>query len=214
MPIQKWFSIIWWFAIDQKSTVSARELQSRYQLGSYKTAFSILKKLRSCLGQVVSNEKKLDGDVEVGAAQLSLGKDGGLVLVAVERRINGPGKIRVQYCHSSPAKTVEGFIRASIDHGSAIYLDDSCQSLPGLAKELSGEYLLATNQDGADPSYNLLKIRMGCVRELYFNYYRSSKSSGNCQGLFDEHQFKFNRRKSTASNYLFQKIIKTAVSNG
>ena len=61
-PLTLWFRAIWWM-IAQKNGVSASGLQSILGIGSYKTAWIWLHKLRTLM--VLPNRDKLSGKVEI-----------------------------------------------------------------------------------------------------------------------------------------------------
>ena len=62
LPLRVWFRAIWWVT-NQKSGVSAVGLQRALGLGSYRTAWTCLHKLRRAM--VRPGRERLSGDVEV-----------------------------------------------------------------------------------------------------------------------------------------------------
>ena len=62
LPLPIWFQMMWWF-MGQKSGASALSLQRNFGIGSYRTAWAILQKLRSCM--LRRELSQLTGDVEV-----------------------------------------------------------------------------------------------------------------------------------------------------
>ncbi len=67
LPLNLWFQIIWWF-MGPKNGVSALALQQNFGIGSYRTSWKILSKLRSCT--VLPSRSQLTGEVEVDQAFL------------------------------------------------------------------------------------------------------------------------------------------------
>ena len=79
LPLPLWFQMIWWF-VGQKSGASALSLQSNFGVGSYKTAWKLLGKLRSCM--VLSGRSLLSGKVEVDEAFVGGENNKEIVMVA------------------------------------------------------------------------------------------------------------------------------------
>ena len=90
LSLRLWFRAIWWL-VNQKHGVSAAGLQTGLGLGSYKTAWLILHKIRAAM--VIPSRKQLGGIVEVdeawvGGEKRGLNgrnrKAGPMIIVAIE----------------------------------------------------------------------------------------------------------------------------------
>ena len=94
-PLSVWFRAIWW-VVSQKNGASALGLQRVLGLGSYRTAWTWLHKLRRAMVRPgrdrVSEEVEVDetlvGGLEAGGGRRHLGKKA-LVVIAAE--VRGPG---------------------------------------------------------------------------------------------------------------------------
>jgi transposase-like protein len=73
-PLRTWFTAIWWVTT-QKNGASAMGLQQILGLGSYKTAWTWLHKIRTAM--VNPNRTKLFGTVEVDEAYIGGEEQGG-----------------------------------------------------------------------------------------------------------------------------------------
>ena len=67
LPLTLWFQMIWWF-VGPKNGASALALMQNFGIGSYRTSWSLLNKLRSCT--VFPLREPLSGEVEVDEAFL------------------------------------------------------------------------------------------------------------------------------------------------
>ena len=101
-PLSVWFRAIWW-VVSQKNGASALSLQRVLGLGSYRTAWTWLHKLRRAMVRPgrdrVSEEVEVDetlvGGLEAGGGRRHLGKKA-LVVIAAEVRGRAIGRIRMQ----------------------------------------------------------------------------------------------------------------------
>ena len=101
-PLSVWFRAIWW-VVSQKNGASALGLQRVLGLGSYRTAWTWLHKLRRAMVRPgrdrVSEEVEVDetlvGGLEAGGGRRHLGKKA-LVVIAAEVRGRAIGRIRMQ----------------------------------------------------------------------------------------------------------------------
>ena len=92
----------------QKSGASALSLQRNFGIGSYRTAWKLLCKLRSCT--VLAGRSQLTGDVEVDEAFLGGVNNKQVIGVAAEKKGRGTGRIRLKHLKSRRAKEIQGFI--------------------------------------------------------------------------------------------------------
>jgi transposase-like protein len=124
-----------------KRGVSALRLQRQLGLSCYETAWMLLHKLRRAL----VNREPLHGEVEVdetwiggeqaglpGSRQLQ-GRRAALVLVAVERRGRGSGRVRRKVIPDFKGKTIIPFLHQNVSRGSTIYTD-GLKSFEGLTE--------------------------------------------------------------------------------
>jgi predicted RNA-binding Zn-ribbon protein involved in translation (DUF1610 family) len=144
VPLRTWFYAAHLLATHSNG-MSALQLQAKLGLGSYKTAWLLLHKLRRSM--VDPDRTLLEGDVEVdettipfrtkddpltgGQGRSQIGKI--VVVGAVEVDGPRPGRIRLEVVPDYRAQTLQGFIRRTIAPGSNLVTDGnrSYASTPG-----------------------------------------------------------------------------------
>jgi transposase-like protein len=121
--------------------VSALLVQCQLDLSCYETAWMMLHKLRRAI--VNAAREPLHGEVEVdetwvGGEQAGLrgsrqlrGRRTALVLVAVEKRGKGSGRVQMRVIPDFKAKTIIPFLLQNVSLSSTIYTD-GLKSLEGL----------------------------------------------------------------------------------
>jgi len=223
LPLRLWFRAIWQ-VVTQKDGASAMGLQRVLGLGSYRTAWSLLHKLRRAM--VRPGRDRLCGPVEVDECYIGAtepGKNGRqagrktLVVVAVEcvgaRKI---GRIRLSKIAAANAIELEAFIEDAVEPGSNVRTDDwsgyrglrakGCYKHDPISMRAS-----SASEEVALPRvhlvFSLLKrwlmsTHQGAVRQSHLDYY------------LDEFTFRFNRRKSASRGKLFYRLIEQATMIG
>jgi transposase-like protein len=214
-PLTLWFRAMW-YVTTQKNGVSALGLQRVLGLGSYKTAWAILHKLRRAL--VPPGRDRLQGTVEVdetywGGEEAGvvgrLTQDKAMILVAAEEDGNGIGRIRLRRTPDLTKDHLHGFIGDSVQPGSTIQTDGlpAYLGLDGYThdrqvqrRQPEGEHLLPR----VHRVVSLLKRWMmgthqGAIAQDYLDFY------------LDEFTFRFNRRTSKSRGKLFYRLAEQAV---
>ena len=125
LPLTVWFRAMWHMT-SQKNGMSALGLQRVLGLGSYKTAWLMLHKLRQAM--VRPGRERLRGVVEVDETYWGATESGGatgrliyskvLIVVAAEQDGKGIGRIRMARIPDFDRATLHGFIRSSVEPGS------------------------------------------------------------------------------------------------
>ena len=119
-----------WFVTSQKNGTSALGVQRVLGLGSYKTAWALLHKLRRAM--VRPGRDRLHGSVEVDEAYWGgeeegvagrLTEDKALIAVAAEVDGKGIGRIRLRRIADTTKVRLHGFIAESIEPGSTVRTD-------------------------------------------------------------------------------------------
>jgi len=220
LPLSLWLRAIW-HVVSQKDGASALGLQRVLGLGSYRTAWSLLHKLRRAM--VRPGRDRLRGKVEVdesywGASEPSKrGRQSGaklLIVAAVECvEPRGIGRIRLRQVSSAQAKELHGFITDAVEPGTTVCTDE-WRSYRGLTAK---GYRHQPTAMQAPPSVNeavlprvhlvfsllkrwLMSTHQGAVRATHLDYY------------LDEFTFRFNRRKSASRGKLFYRLVEHAVA--
>lgn len=218
-PLRLWFEAIW-YVTNQKSGASALGVKRVLGLGSYRTAWNWLHKLRRAM--VRPGRDGLAGIVEVDETFIGApepgkrGRGAGgktLVLIAAQADGRKIGRIRLARIADASAASIEPAVRQSIEPGSRIQTDDwngycGLQSL-GYRREVIrstaelGENLLPrANRVASLLKRWLLGTHQGAVRPAHLDYY------------LDEFTFRFNRRTSASRGLLFYRLMQQAMAIG
>jgi len=186
-----------------KRGVSA--LLLKRQLGtSYKTAWLLLHKLRRAM--VVPDREKLRGTIEmdetwVGGLQTGLkgsrqlrGRKAALVIVAVERRGTGTGRVRMEVIPDFTQVTMNAFALANIEPGATI-ITDKMSGFEGFS--VLGYTHIATKQGnirkGAPHVVPLADRAMGNLKQWLLGTFHGV-SREHLQAYLDGFVFRHNRR--------------------
>lgn len=212
---------MWWIT-NQKSGINAMSLQRLLGLGSYKTAWTCLHKLRRAM--VRAGREQLSGKVEVDETIIGGERRGlkswrtdekkALVVVAAEVRGEGTGRIRLRRILNTGQKTLETFIREAVVAGSEIITDGhsgylgvanlgyvhSATPLEGKGREAPSLVLGRVHRVAALLKRWLLGIHQGKVSHKQLDHY------------LDEFTFRFNRRTSAHRGMLFYRLAQQSVA--
>lgn len=197
-----------------KRGVSALLLQRQLGLSCYETAWMMLHKLRRAM--VNAAREPLHGEIEVdetwvggeqaglrGSRQLK-GRRAALVLVAVEKRGRGSGRVRMRVIPDFKAKTIIPFLTQNISPGSTIYTD-GLKSFEGLSE--AGfrhipriQPVRSALRNGAKPVVLLADRAIGNLQQWLIGTYHGV-SRAQLQVYLDEFVFRHNRRKQPAAAF-------------
>jgi len=216
-PLTLWFRAIW-YVTSQKNGASAMSLQKILGLGSYRTAWTWLHKLRRAM--IRPGRDQLSGIVEVDEAFIGAPSKGGkrgrgaenkvLVAVAVEVNDGKIGRARMRVIADASAESLHAFIEESVEIGSTI-ATDGWSGYNGLTEKGYLQKVIkrkSTNEDSLLPHVHtvisllkrwLLGTLQGSCSKEHFDYY------------LDEYCFRFNRRKSKSRGMLFYRLLQNAV---
>lgn len=197
-----------------KRGLSALLLQRQLGLGSYETAWMMLHKLRRAM--VNAARQPLSGEVEVddtwiggeqaglrGSRQLK-DRHAALVLVAVERRGRGSGRVRMSVIPDFKGSTILQFLVKNVAPGSTV-CTDGLKSFTGL--EEAGFKHVARKQPlrselrkGAKSVVPLADRAIGNLQQWLIGTYHGV-SKAQLQVYLDEFVFRHNRRKTPAAAF-------------
>ena len=218
-PLTLWFRAMWYIT-SQKNGTSALGLQRILGLGSYRTAWAWLHKLRRAM--VRPGRDRLHGHVEVDETFVGGEEDGvsgrrrgdkSLIVVAVELEGKKVGRIRLRSIPDASAESLHAFIKDAIEPGSIVH-SDGWQGYKGLEQkgypcEVTVIGKQRKNAVKLLPHVHLviallkrwlLGTHQGAVNGAYLAYY------------LDEFTFRFNRRKSKSRGKLFYRLVQQAVT--
>jgi len=152
-PLTLWFRAIW-YVTSQKNGASALGVQRIIGLGSYRTAWAWLHKLRRAM--VRPGRDRLQGRVEVEATFVGGEEDGvrgprrgdkSLVVIAVEVEGKSIGRIRLRSIADASAASLHSFIADAVEPGSTLHTD----GWPGYKGLEQKGYLCETSVIGKQP---------------------------------------------------------------
>ena len=218
LPLVLWFRAMW-HVTNQKYGLSALGLQRALGLGSYRTAWTLLHKLRKAM--VRPGRDKLKGSVEVdeaywgGKEEGAIGRrteDKALILVAVEDDGKGIGRVRLRRIPTPSREYLHGAIADFIEPGSTVRTDGlrAYRDLQGYVHDRQlqheqpvGEYVL--------PKVHLV---ISLFKRWLLGTHQGSVSHKYLDGYLNEFTFRFNRRKSRSRGLLFYRLAQLAVHAG
>jgi hypothetical protein len=216
LPLRYWFWGAYLMA-SHSNGMSALQLQKQLRLGSYKTAWLMLNKLRRAM--VNPDREKLSGMIEVDEAYLKIrAKDdpdvnkqgrspvGKIALaVAVEvveftnkknDLVTRPGRIRIEPIPDTSQKSIHGFIRRNIEAGSAL-VSDSSLSYRGLT-----EYYVKQIPKEVPHDEKLIWVHrvISLMKTLGLGTYHGYRRR-YIRRYCDEFVWRFNRRRSRPATF-------------
>jgi transposase-like protein len=216
-PLRLWFRAMW-YVTNQKHGVSALGLKSTLGLGSYRTAWTWLHKLRYAM--VRPGRDRLAGIVEVDEAYLGGEKPGkrgrgaagkALLVVAAQEDGDRIGRIRLRRVSDASAQSLGRAVQDGVDPGTVVRTDgwsgygqlEALGYVHQVIRQDShiGENLLPmVNRVVSLLKRWLLGTHQGAVRISHLDYY------------LDEFTFRFNRRKSKSRGKLFYRLVQQAMA--
>jgi transposase-like protein len=211
-----WFRAIWWVT-GQKNGASALGMQRMLSLGSYRTAWSWLHKLRRAM--VSPGRENLFGEVEVDETLYGGEKPGKrgrgavgkvLIAVAVEDKGVGIGRIRLRRIADASAKSLNKFLGDNVEKGSTIRTD----GWKGYNQvEKSGYIHVVENQTVSvgENSLPLVHRIASLLKRWLLGTHQGAVSHDHLDYYLDEFTFRFNRRTSAHRGKLFYRLLQNAV---
>lgn len=216
LPMTTWFRAMWNIT-SQKNGMSALGLQRVLGLGSYRSAWLMLHKLRRAM--VRPGREKLRGEVEVdetywGAAESDglTGRktlDKALIIVAAEADGRGIGRIRMALIPDFNRVTLHRFIGESIELGSTICTDglNSYRELKGFHHDRKVQNL----QHGGHALLPRVHLVVSLLKRWMLGTLQGSASHKHLDDYLNEFVFRFNQRKSASRGKLFYRLAQQAV---
>lgn len=218
-PLPVWFRAMWWLTT-QKNGASALGLQRVLGLKEYRTAWTMLHRLRRAMvrpgrelltGRIEVDECYIGGLEEDLRGRLNLQK--ALVVVAAQEDGPGIGRIRMRQIVDASAESLIPFVQDSVAPGSVIHTDGWLGYLPlerkgythqvtflRSKKKTPSELMPRVHQVISLLKRWLLGTHQGAVSHKYLDYY------------LDEFTFRFNRRRSKSRGKLFFRLAQQAVA--
>lgn len=203
-----------YLAVTDKRGISALLLQRQLGLRRYETAWMLLHKLRRAM--VNAAREPLHGDVErddtwIGGPQPGLrgsrqlkGRKAGLVLVAVEKRGDFSGRVRMAALADFKEATVHAFVKEHIAPGSTVYTDAyksfdrlTATGVRHVARKQASRSELRRGVPSAVP---LADRAIGNLQQWLIGTYHGV-SKAQLQVYLDEFAFRHNRRRQPMAGF-------------
>jgi len=223
-PLRSWFTAIWWVTT-QKTGASAMGLRQVLGLGSYKTAWTWLHKIRTAM--VNPNRTKLSGTVEVDECYIGGeehdGKRGrgatetkSIVVIGVElpesEKKNQLGRVRMMVVPDvSRESLVEKFVKGNVEQGSTV-ITDGWSGFNSIG-ESGYTHVIPKKFEVADPKNILPHVHMivSLLKRWLLGTHQGAVQEMHLQAYLDEYVFRFNRRKSAQRGLLFYRLLESAM---
>ena len=216
-PLRVWFRAMW-YVVNQKQGISALGLQRVLGLGSYRTAWTWMHKLR--VAMVRPGRDRLAGTVEVDETYVGgerSGKRGRgaegktLVVIAAQEDQDRIGRIRLCRVPDASGKSLHGAVAKAVEPSSTVRTDgwSGYNGLTDLgyvhdvvrkSAEVGENLLPLANRVASLLKRWLLGTHQGAIRPSHLDYY------------LDEFTFRFNRRTSRSRGKLFYRLLQQAAA--
>ena len=216
-PLRVWFEAMW-HVTNQKSGVSALGLQRALGLGSYRTAWTWLHKLRRAmvrpgrdrLGGVVEVDETFVGGENAGPrGRAALGKS--LVLIAVQIDGRKVGRIRLQRIGDAAARTLQTAVQGLVEPAAEIHTDGwaGYMHLPKLGYRHVVVHAEAQTDEPLLPRAHQV---VSLLKRWLLGTHQGAVSPAHLDFYLDEFTFRFNRRTSRSRGLLFHRLMQQAVA--
>lgn len=218
LPLTLWFRAVWWVT-SQKNGVSAMGLQRVLGLKSYKTAWTMLHKLRHAM--VRPGRDRLQGRVEVDEAFVGGEEEGvhgrqteskAMIAVAVEEDGDGIGRIRMRCIPDASAESLMPFIEDSVEPGSVVHTDGWLGYEPLKRKNYRHKITFLTGNSTASELMPRVHLAVALLKRWLLGTHQGGVSVEHLNAYLDEFTFRFNRRKSRSRGKLFYRLLEQAVA--
>jgi transposase-like protein len=215
LPLTTWFRAMWYIT-SQKTGVSALGLQRVLGLGSYRTAWALLHKLRRAM--VRPGRDRLRGVVEVDETYWGSEEEGvvgrlteekALIIVAAEEDGAGIGRVRLRRIPDLTGSTLHGFIAQAVEPGSTVRTD-GLNAYRGLEGYGHDRQVQRTQPEGEHLLPRVHRV-ISLLKRWLLGTHQGAIGYGHLDYYLDEFTFRFNRRKSTSRGKLFYRLAQQAV---
>ena len=214
-PLQMWFRAMWHIT-GQKHGGNALGLQRTLGLGSYRTAWSWLHKLRRAmvrpgrdrLSGVVQTDETYVGGVKSGPR--GRGAEGkSLVLIMVQDKGGRVGRIRLARVADASSASLVPAVSAGVAPGSTISTD-GWTGYEGLSEAGYTRVIARSESVVGDDLLPLPHLVASLLKRWILGTYQGSVSPEHLDYYLDEFTFRFNRRTSASRGKLFYRLVQQA----
>jgi len=218
LPLTVWFRAMWLIS-SQKTGASAMGLQRVLGLGSYRTAWTLLHKLRRAMirpgrerlsGVIEVDETYWGGEEEGRQGRKALKKQ--LIAVAAQEDGPGIGRVRLRTIEDASAKSLHGFIAGAIEPGSRVCTDGwtGYASIERLGYQHSIRPLYG-EKGAAERLLPRVHRVISLLKRWILGTHQGSVGAEHLDDYLNEFTFRFNRRKSQHRGKLFYRLAQQAV---
>jgi ribosomal protein L37AE/L43A len=216
LPLTVWFRIVWQIT-SQKTGASALGIQRILGLGSYKTAWTILHKLRRAM--VRPGRDRLGGTVEVDETYVGAPEEGvigrltlekTLVIVAAQADGRRIGRIRMARIPDLSKDSLHGFIARVVEPGSLVRTD-GLSAYGGLAGYRHEPVVIRRSPETASELLPRVHRVVSLLKRWLQGTLHGRFGPDYLDYYLDEFTFRFNRRTSASRGKLFYRLLQQAV---
>lgn len=218
IPLTSWFMAMW-LICTQKTGLSAAGLQRSLGLGSYRSAWLMLQKLRRAT--IRMGREDLRGTIEVDETYIGGEEEGirgrqlinkSLVVIAVELSGRKVERIRLLHIPDASGKSLVGFITDCVEPGARVHTD-GWRGYNGLTKAGFSHYVTNTRGDGqlAVDVFPHVHLVASLLKRWLGATHQGRVGPKHLQGYLDEFSFRFNRRKSRHVGKIFHRLAEQVV---
>lgn len=221
LPLRTWFRAMWWVT-NQKHGISALGVQGLLGLGSYKTAWAWMQKLRRAM--VRPGRDRLTGEVEVdetyvgGVEHGKVGRErGNKALVAIAAQVDGKGigRIRLRRIADASSRSLLPFVKEAVELGSTA-ITDGWEAYEGLKEHGYKHKVRVISGSGKTASVLLPRVHRvaALLKRWLLGTHQGAVSRKHLDYYLDEFTFRFNRRSSRHRGRLFYRLVEQAAQVG
>lgn len=218
IPLTSWFMAMW-LICTQKTGLSAAGLQRSLGLGSYRSAWLMLQKLRRATIRL--GREDLKGSIEVDETYIGGEEEGirgrqlinkSLVVIAVELSGRKVERVRLRHIPDASGKSLVGFITDYVEPGASVHTD-GWRGYKGLTKAGFNHHVTHTREDGqlAVDVFPHVHLVASLLKRWLGATHQGRVGPKHLQGYLDEFSFRFNRRKSRHVGKIFHRLAEQVV---
>jgi transposase-like protein len=209
-----------WMVTNPKSGASAVEIQRMLGLTTYKSAWTLLQKLRRAM--VGPGRDLLEGPVEIDETYIGGPEEGvrgretekkSVIVIAAEKRGRGVGRIRLRRIPDVSGESLIGFAKSVVKPASEIWTD-AWSGYVNLGATGFKHHVTNIKRSGqlAHELLPCVHLVASLLKRWLLGTHQGAVSPEHLDYYLDEFTFRFNRRTSTHRSKLFFRLIEQSVS--
>jgi hypothetical protein len=217
-PLRLWFQVMWW-VVGQKQGASALGLNRVMGIGSYKTAWAWLHKLRRAM--VRPGRERLNGRVQVDVTEVTCQDPRRypdpetLVQVAVEDRGEYMGRVRMQVVESQSEPDLIVALMDDVAEGATVHSDgwSGYNSVPEAGFDHDVD-IIGRDRARATVLFPHVHRIASLLKRFLLGTYQGAVRWFQLKHYLEEFTFRFNRRSSRTVGKLFMRLAEQAIRAG